>query len=215
MMRIPAMVICCGLLFFGATPPVSAEEGFYIGLGFPYNTIWGGFDGNSTVAESGNVIYVPKIDGALGWGILLGYGVNPEASFELSYLASNHNAKWTGARGDVDYTVLNFDLKYGFNTSRPTQPYILFGINIDTLVVKNGSFSAVLSKAGDATYTGTGLNLGLGMDHYFNPKVSTGVGLTYRIVEYDHAKGISNSGQLKNFLNGNGFGLILDGAYHF
>ena len=110
--------------------------------------------------------------------------------------------------------MLNIDFKFSFNSFKPTQPYLLIGLGFHDVVVVDGSVS-VSGQIGDATYTGTGFNIGGGVDQYVNPNVSIGLGLTYRIVEYDEAEGVVGKGKLDDSLNGDGFGLVLDAAYHF
>jgi hypothetical protein len=215
MKKILLVVALSGCMISGMTSPVLAKPGFYLGLGIPYNTIGGDFDGTSGFTGANDAIIVPKIDGAFGYGMLAGYQADNGLAFELSYLASKHDAKWMGATGKVDYSVVNLDLKYSFNTSQPTQPYLLGGINLDTLVVKDGSVNFTTLEVGDATYTGTGFNLGLGVDQYLNSHVSAGLGLTYRFVKYDRAEGVTDKGKLDSSLNGNGVSLMLDAAYHF
>jgi opacity protein-like surface antigen len=208
------VLVLGGLSLMGITSEVFAKQGFYLGLAIPYNTIGGDFDGETAFAGASDVIIVPKIDGAFGYGILAGYEANNGLAFELSYQGSKHNAKWMGGTGKVDYSVINLDLKYNFDASESTQPYVLVGINIDTLVVKDGS-STFSGQIGDATYTGAGFNLGAGVNQYVNPNVSIGLGLTYRLVAYDQAEGVVGKGKLDSSLNGDGFGLLLDAAYHF
>jgi len=210
-----AMVVALvGWMVLCAVPPVSAKQGVYMGLGFAYNTIKGDFDGNSGFAGASDVIIVPEIDNGKGYAVLLGFGFSPEAAFELSYQATKHNSKWLGVGFDVDYSAVDLDFKYSLNATQDTQPYLLIGLNVDTLVVKDGSAS-ISGQIGDATYTGTGFNLGVGVDQYLNPHASVGLGLAYRIVDYDHGEGVLGKGKLGDTLNGNGFGLLLDAAYHF
>jgi opacity protein-like surface antigen len=214
MKKLISIAVLYGFLISAPASAVLANEGFYLGLGIPYNTIGGDFDGESVFVGASDLIIVPEIDGALGFGILGGYQANNGLAFELSYLASSHDAKWLGASGDVDYSVVNLDFKYNFSTDRPTQPYLLLGLGLHEVVVVDGSVS-VSGQIGDATYTGTGFNIGAGVDQYVNPNVSIGLGLTYRIVEYDEAEGVVGKGKLDDSLNGDGFGLVLDAAYHF
>ena len=208
------VIVLCGLLISVSASAVLAKQGFYLGFGIPYNTIGGDFDGESAFVGASDIIIVPEIDGAFGFGILVGFGFSPEAALELSYLASSHDAKWMGGSGDVDYSMLNIDFKFSFNSFKPTQPYLLIGLGFHDVVVVDGSVS-VSGQIGDATYTGTGFNIGGGVDQYVNPNVSIGLGLTYRIVEYDEAEGVVGKGKLDDSLNGDGFGLVLDAAYHF
>ncbi len=213
--RLACGVFLCGLLLLGMTSEVLAKQGFYLGVGIPYNTIGGDFDGKTLLIGANDFIILPEIDGGLGLGILLGYGFTKEVALELSYFGTSHNAKFLGGSGDVDYSVFNLDLKYSFLTERPTQPYLLFGLGFNQIVVKDGSVDFFTGEVGDGTFTGLGFNLGAGVDHYFTPHFSVGAGLIYRIVRYDEAEGVTDSGSIDDELNGDGFGLVLSTAYHF
>jgi len=194
-----------------------ARQGFYLGMGIPYNTIKGDFDGKRTYVSNNlsEQIIVPEIDGAFGLGIIAGYGFTPSWAIEISLLGSRHNAKWLGADKDVDYSVFNIDAKYSFMAQEKTQPYLLIGLNTDSLVVKDGVYNASGSVIGDATYRGGGLNLGGGVDHYISQNVSLGVGATLRIVNYNRVEGLDTYGDLPHRLNGNSLSLMADAAYHF
>ena len=209
------VVILYGLMIFGIKSEVLAKQGFYMGLGIPYNTIGGDFDGKSSLIGANDLIILPEIDGGLGLGILLGYGFTKDTALELSYFGTSHNAKFLGGSGDVDYNVLNLDLKFSFLTEQPTQPYLLFGLGFNQIAVKDGSVNLFTGQVGDGTFTGVGFNLGAGVDHYFTPNISLGAGLIYRIVRYDEAEGVTDSGSIDSKLNGDGFGLVLSTAYHF
>jgi hypothetical protein len=219
MKKILLVVALIGFMISGVTSPVLAKQGFYAGLEIPYNTIGGDFD----------------IDSALGYGALLGIGFTPALSLELSYLASKHNAKWLGVSRDVKYSVISVDGKYSFRMSQPTQPYILFGLGIHNLVIDLPSVKPKVTAAidcnnaivicgpsttspggnGDLTGLGLGVNLGVGVDHYFNPHFSAGTGLTYRIVNYNNWTSSPITEEKPGGLNGNGYSLSLNTTYHF
>lgn len=213
--RLTYIAILCGLLIWGINSEALAKQGFYMGLGIPYNTIGGDFDGKSSLIGANDLIILPEIDGGIGFGILLGYGFTKDMALELSYFGTSHNAEFLGGRGDVDYNVLNLDLKFSFLTEQPTQPYLLFGLGLNEIVVKDGSVNFFTGQVGDGTFTGGSFNLGAGVDHYFTPNISLGAGLIYRIVRYDEAEGVTDSGSINDKLNGDGFGLVISTAYHF
>lgn len=214
MKRIVSAIMISAWMIWGSSTSAFARQGFYLGAGVPYNTVGGDFDGKSFLVGPDDIIIQPEIDGGFGYGILAGYGFTPAWALELSYLASSHDAEFLGGSGDVKYSAFNIDLKYSLLTSQATQPYFRVGIGFPKLVVEDGSAS-FLGQVGDAEYTGVGLNLGVGVDHYVTPHFSVGAGATYRIVEYDEAEGVVGSGKIDDNLDGDGFGLMLSAAYHF
>src|SRR3990172_2133588 len=198
---------------FGITSWVSAEQkyyakdGFYLGLTVPYNTIDGDFDGKTFEVGEEEINIVPDIESNFGLGITLG-GRFGKGAFELSYLRSSHDATWLGANFDVDYNLVNLDGKYYFLADKPMQPYLLLGLCLPWLVVKDGSAN-VDGDVDDATYTGIGLNVGGGIAYYFHPQVSINAGIVYRWIGYRHLSGVSESGSLDETLNGSGLNYIV------
>ncbi|MBI5745738.1 MAG: outer membrane beta-barrel protein [Nitrospirae bacterium] len=209
------------VVFFFITTTVSAKEGFYLGLGLPYNTIDGDFKGNSVLSGHNDLIIIPDIDGAFGVGLLFGYvthyGFAPDQLFAIegSFLLSVHDAEFQGQRGTVDYSLVNFDLKYLFMTSKAIEPYLLIGISLADLTIENGAVSLTTGKEGDALLTGVGLNLGIGLDYYLTKNISLGTGVIYRIISYDIAEGVEDKSGIKDGFSGSGLGIILSTAYHF
>ncbi len=81
------------------------------------------------------------------------------------------------------------------------------------MTVEGGAFTA--SGDGDVTYTGRGLNIGGGLDYFLSRHLSAGGRLVFRYVRFDEADGIDHQGALSEKLNGNGFTLMINVAYHF
>lgn len=206
-----------GMIFLNGTGVVFAKKGFSLGVDFPYNSIESDFDGKrGYVSTNGNeTLLVPKIDSAFGFGVLFGFGYTPESALEINYQASTHRSTWQGLNFDVNYSVLNFNYKYSFQDFGETQPYLMLGLGLNTLTVKNGASMASPFQIGDAKYTGISFNFEGGIDHYFTPNISAGFGLAYHYVDFTQGAGISTSGKLPSGLNGSGFGMILSTAYHF
>lgn len=102
MRRLMLAIVLNGLLILGGASAVFAKQGFYLGLAIPYNTIGGDFDGESFILRGHDIFIVegiiiqPEIDGALGFGILLGCGFTPAWALELDFLTSSHDAEWLG-----------------------------------------------------------------------------------------------------------------------
>jgi hypothetical protein len=197
------------------TSEAEAKKGFYVGAGAVYNTIQGDFDGTSGLSGGTEVLILPKIDNAFGFNILAGYGITDGWAVELNFMEVEHNGTWQGLSGNVDYISFSISGKYNFLNDKSTQPYLLFGISNNRLVIKNGATDTLAGLVGDATLTGPGVQAGGGVDQYLGQHVSVTVGALYRYVDYTAAKGIQNSGSIDNSLNGSGFSLLFGVAYHF
>jgi opacity protein-like surface antigen len=192
-----------------------AKKGFYMGLGATYNTIDGKFNGSGGLKSDTDTIILPDIKNALGVDIQGGYGINDAWAVELNLMVSEHSGKWSGLTGDVSYASFSINGKYSFRSSDMTQPYLLFGISNNSLVIKNGSKNTATGEVGDATLSGPGVNFGAGIDAYLTPHVSLTLGIMYRYVDYTDASGVDHSGSINDGIDGSGLSVLLTTGYHF
>jgi len=130
-------------------------------------------------------------------------------------MRSVHSGNWQGLTGDVNYTGISINGKYRFPASNGTQPYLLYGISHNILLINKGSADISTGETGDATLSGSGFNLGAGLDECLDAQVSLTLGLMYRYVNYTKATGVNESGTIGSGLDGSGFSLLLSTAYHF
>jgi opacity protein-like surface antigen len=215
MSRKIVFLLAAVVVVLAMVPVAEAKEGFYAGLGITYNTIEGDFNGSGDLRRDNELIIIPDIDNALGIDILGGYGINDRWSIELNLMSSGHRGAWGGVRKDVNYTSFSVNGKYSILSSGMTQPYLLFGISGNALRIKNGGENTLTGEIGDATLSGPGLNVGVGIDEYFTQHVSVDLGVMYRYVEYTDASGVDDSGRIDDRLNGSGFSFLLTAGYHF
>ncbi len=170
-------------------PVVLSKQGFYFGLGSTYTIIRGNLNG--------------KVENANGFGAFVGYKLDLNWAFEFSSLDANHMGKWSGNSTDVHYNLTNYDVQYSPAIDWTEQPYLLIGVGLHEMMI------------GDATYGGTGLNLGVGVNHYSTPHLSIGARLTYHRVNYDTDNGVVVGGKIKPPINSNGVGVLVAAFYHF
>jgi opacity protein-like surface antigen len=192
-----------------------AKQGFYMGLGAAYNTIQGDFNGRSGLKSATDVIILPKIDNAVGVDVRAGYGINDAWAIEFNLMVSEHDGTWAAFHGDVNFVSFSVNGKYNFAPSDMTQPYILFGIGGNRLLIKKGSENTSTRAVDDATLSGPGIKAGVGLDQYISPHVSLTLGVLYRYVEYTEAKGANQSGTIDDGVDGSGVSFMLTTAYHF
>jgi opacity protein-like surface antigen len=146
-------------VMFIATP-VMAKEGMYLGAGLVFNNIVGSD--------------VDVYDPAGGFDLRIGRSFGSIA-IEGNVLRVAHMGKPGFA--DADMTGVNLDLRVSFSqTQDPDQVYLLVGLGAYTLDLSNGN-----------DFSGTGLNLGAGMEHFFNDQVSLNLAAIYRFIDYTDA----------------------------
>lgn len=200
----------------------AAKQGFYLGWGLAMNQIGGDFDGESGfVGADGaatEVIILPEIDPGLGLDLSAGFGFTDQVALEGRLIASQHDAEFAGASGDVNYRLINFNLKFSFNPTADFQPFVLAGVGAASVEVEEGASRVDGSggvDVGDATYSGLSFNFGAGADYYVTRSFSVGGALMFRIERYDQAEGVKVDGDLPEDVNGNGLSLLIGAAYHF
>jgi len=145
----------------GATP-VSAKEGTYIGLYFPKTDIAG---------EAGT-----GLDSGSGWGGRIGVGFGRYAAIEANYTSTSHDV--TGG-GSVDMKGVAVDFKLHFPLTSldsakvmTLEPYALIGYGMYDL---GSPISA----------SGSGLQLGVGIELYLFRELSINAGYTRTKVTFD------------------------------
>ncbi len=187
------------------------KEGVYVGFNLTYNTISGDFDGNSLLASATEIIAIPKVESSTGFGALLGVRFK-KGALELSYQKSEHDDTWLGTKGTTVYNIVDIDFKIYPSAESQMQPYLLLGMGIPWLVVRDGAFTA--TAIGDATLTGIGFNIGGGISYYFQPRICVNGGVIYRWISYSTATGVSEaSNTIQDGLGGSG--LTLKGGITF
>jgi len=141
---------------------------------------------------------VPRIKRSFGAGALVGYR-RDQYALEIAYWRSNHIAQWDGGTSTVYestavYQSVNLDLKRYFFPKIPAQPYLQMGMSFPWLDVKDASFAyasdgTVSNASSDATYSGLGFNLALGMEIYVNSVFSVFGGVEQRWSGFNKVKG--------------------------
>jgi hypothetical protein len=210
------IIVVFGVVQFAfAEQLLYAKTGIYVGLSLPYNNIEGDFNGDTALVGASDIILVPSIENGFGFGISLGV-TSGQFAGEINYLRTTHDGNFQGAKGDVEYNLVNLDGKYYFLAHKRVQPYLLMGLSFPWLTIVDGS--ATLSptpSVGDATLNGIGLNLGTGIAYYLHPRISINAGIIYRPLLYTRAEGVVGEGELEDTIDGSGFNFSVGIAYIF
>ena len=185
-----------------------AKTGFYVGLTIPQNTFKTNFDGK-IVQKGQDEVFLPKVGGKYGFGILLGSRYNlleslgldysdvKEGATEISYIRSTHNASQQGNQGEAVFNMLSLDLKMFFLPKARFQPYIVAGLGYSWLSLKGASSATAFENSAaesEAKFSGLGFNGGLGLMFYFSPQVSVSGGFAWRVMYYGDVKNVDRFG---------------------
>jgi hypothetical protein len=204
----------CGVAAWGSAQVSQySKEGFYVGLSMPYVSMGHDFDGETVFVGASDVVLVPEVDSNFGLGVAVGMRA-ANASFELNYIKSSHDATFAGFTGDVEYQQFGFDVRM-LHGRKEGQPYLLFGLFFPQLVLKDGSATAG-GSIGDASYRGMGGNLGAGFLYHLHPRFALDFGVLYRLAFFGSAKGAAGSREtLDEDLLGGGPGITVGGTFTF
>ncbi len=157
--------------------PAIAKEGPYLGAAVVYN---------DPVSSDIN-----DIKPAVGYDFKFGYNFGPVA-FEGNIIGSSHGDKLQGF-GTADFSGFSLDARIFVSPyDDPNQFYFLVGLGSYSI----DQFSTI---NGDTTLSGSGVNFGVGLEHYLNERLSLNIGVLYRIIKYDEfdAGGIAYSADIK------------------
>lgn len=124
---------------------------------------------------------IPALSRNFGFGGLVGHRQGAYA-MEISYWRSEHESTWgpspypsppllTAVNGIVYYQSINVDLKRYLFTKLPTQPFFTLGLSFPWLEFKEASTLDV-TEFTDASYSGLGFNLGIGLEIYMQSDIS-------------------------------------------
>lgn len=204
--------IVAGLLLSGNSQSV-AKEGLYIGFDLVHQSIDDDFDGDSAYTNGPEIIIVPDIESDEGFGLHIGYQLPSKFAIELGFIFTEHDSTWLGNDFDVDHGEIYVDFKYYLNMESPIRPYLRAGLGFHVLEVDDGATDGVLTT--DAEYRGAGINMGAGLDYFFNNNISVGLAAIYKFVEYDEAEGLTDEEELDDELDGSGLTASIRLSYHF
>ena len=184
-------VILCAVVtvFLVQLSPATAEEGFYLGGQLPVNMIQGDFDG----------LHMPSVDMGAGLGLIVGQRFLSAAAVEIDWSFSRH----TSGDATIDLGELSLNGKLYVNAPSTTEFYLYGGIGLFTL----GDNSLLFS--------GSGYNLGLGLDHYLTSRLSMGIAAIRKIITYNRIEKSEQPATLVGTLNGDTNSIRFDLTYHF
>lgn len=199
-MRISGDVTQKKILFLAAvtailiSTPAMANDGFYLGVGAAYNTFLS--------SEINNVL-----DPAFGPTLRLGYNFGPIA-IEGNFIGSGHDDAAPGYENG-NFIGLSADLKFFLSQAHePNQFYFLAGLG-SYMLSRDDLFYGFIDN------TGTGYNLGAGMERNFTEHVTLDLGAVYRFIQYDEEDILGTKTPLDPKINGNTFSLTVGLNYVF
>lgn len=140
----------------------SADNGFLIGIMAPYNAFAGDFDGDHFFNAGEEFLYVPEMEKALGWGLMIG-SRKQGMDWELYYMRSSHNASFLDIHDKAGFDAVGANSRFflGRGMFRP-----FFNMGMDFCWIKAPHFSETAYtpyRSGNAKFTGLGLFAGLGL----------------------------------------------------
>ncbi|MFH1826241.1 MAG: outer membrane beta-barrel protein [bacterium] len=202
--RFLLITLLLSLLLSAATQAKEEEKvTFSVGLLGTYNSIGSDFNGTTSYVSSdnGTTVYVPKVSAGSGLGLISLIKI-PTLPYDcgISYLTSSHSATWNAgaASGNVTYSLFNIDFYIPFMTQEKLAPYYVLGMSMCGLTVPNGSENNS-AQTGDATFTGAGLNLGLGTEYFLLPKLALRGETNFRFTMFSGVSGVGGvQGRITN-----------------
>lgn len=190
MKRMLFPTILCAFLMSG---PAIANEGLYLGAGFVHNN-----------TLSSDVDYLKY---AIGVALRIGYNFGP-VSLETNLIGSTHDDE----RADIEETEfggITIDFKIPFTPQdKPNQVYILAGLGGYSLTYDDPAI-------GEVKYNGSGMNLGVGTEHFFNKHLAFNLSAVYRAIKYEEREAQGATVTISPKLEGDTVSIETGLNYHF
>jgi len=178
-----------------------SKEGFFVGVSGSSLSFEGDLSKDLVLWHFEKAFFVPRLEGAAGLG--LGFGFKKAAAlWELEFIRSSHRADLQGGQSEATVTSIEISGKSLLLRYAPFQPYLLFGINIPWLHVKNGS--QLYDTVSNANYYGMGLSLGGGVVIHLHPRLFINAGLVYRYLGFLYVSGEGKGRDINDLRVGHG-----------
>lgn len=163
-----------------------SKEGFFIGISVSSLSFEGDLSKDLVLWHFDKAFFVPRLGRATGVG--LGFGFKKaSALWELEFIHSSHKTNLQGKESPSQFNSIETSGKAFLLKNAPFQPYLLFGINIPWIHVKNGS--QLYDTVSNATYYGMGLNIGGGIVIHLLPRLFISGGIVYRYLGFLYVSG--------------------------
>lgn len=188
-------------------PSYFAKRGFFVGgMGVATTLSDRDFDGQSGLVEpnSGAMLVLPELDPATGWGATIGYR-SKRISVQYTYTESKHDDDFLGTSLEDDLQTYSLDFKHYWNVEGSLQPYLLLGITVPRVTVKDGANLG--GNVGDAKFQGLGGNLGGGATLYITPHLALFGEAFYRWADFDRASALGVHADIQGHLDASGIGV--------
>jgi len=178
-----------------------SKEGFFIGVSGSSLSFEGDLSKDLVLWHFEKAFFVPRLEGATG--LSLGFGFKKaSALWELALLRSSHKADLQGRQGQATVYSIDVSGRSFFLKNAPFQPYLLFGISIPWIHVKNGA--QMVDTVSSATYYGMGLSLGGGIMIHLLPRLFLNGGLVYRYLGFLYVSGEGKGRDINDLRVGHG-----------
>jgi hypothetical protein len=141
------------------------RKSFLVGIMVPYNSIGGSdFSGDNYFDLGTQLVFLPKIQSALGWGIIAGFG-RDSFDAEVYYMHSSHDAQFLDVKDTVTLNAFGLDFRW-YLMKKPgiVRPYLNTGADFSFLTASSAAVQVDWPYyQGDAKFIGLGLFGGGGL----------------------------------------------------
>lgn len=194
------VVLAGAALAFGAPAPAWAQgsavrEGAYVGLQYGYDKIGGEFDDTVVLRGQSEVIDVPRVKPGGGAGLVWGYRTSAGGGLEFGWHRSRHRTT-SILLGDstASLSIFDIDARWGLYNRDSVRAWVLFGLALPRMTIERSRVSA--AARGDASYSGYGLNLGVGAAYHPTAAIGLTLDLFWRRMNFSTVQGTSIDGGL-------------------
>jgi hypothetical protein len=169
-------------------PPMgkSKSEGFFLGFSARTLAFKGDLDGKLVLWHFEKAFYSPRLDPSVG--LALHFGVKRNRwLWEAGYVQSGFAARLPDRASRATYRAGEISGKSILFPDARLEPYILLGVGVPFLTVRDGS--ELRGVRTNASFVGIGFLLGAGVALDVTPSLFVSAGAGYRVLGYFYASG--------------------------
>jgi hypothetical protein len=191
------------LTFLLAVPGMAKNEGdgIMIGITVPYITFAGYFDGVHFYNTGAEILLVPKVEGAFGYGLTAG-SRKGSLEWDLYYMHSSHNFTFEDIKDTAVFDAVGANTRFVVGSSGVIRPYVNMGMDFCWLKANNASLTVNTPiRSGSVKFSGLGIFGGLGIGISPVRAVTLYIGGELRWGLFGRAKGVLNESHKLDKLN--------------
>jgi len=195
----------------------AAQDGrFFIGAMAPQIKFGGSdFNGDNFFDLDSQFVFIPKVQTAWGWGLLLGYGED-DFDCDFYYMQSKHSASILTIPESADFSAIGINARWYVSDPGMIRVFLNAAFDFSSLTVTHAAVQSYEPyQEGNARFRGLGICGGCGLSITAFERLTFFAGMEFRWNIMGQVKGYEGEYQNTEDLDSTGFGFRLGTVFRF